>query len=123
MMGRVAGHQARLGVVFRLPRQPDLEIEFVVDTGFEGTLTLPVSAVAAMGLPFYQRIRANLADDSLCMVDVHRARIRWDGQEAEVAVLAMGQRPLLGTMLLDGHDLSIHFVDGGNVSLQPFRSP
>jgi clan AA aspartic protease len=123
MTGRVVGYQARLGVVFRLPRQPDLEIEFVIDTGFESTLTLRISAVAAMQLPFYQRIRANLADNSVRMVDVHKATILWDGQEEAVAVLAMGQRPLLGTMLLAGHDLAIHFEDGGDLSLLPFPSP
>jgi len=122
MTGRVVGHQARLGVAFRLRGQPDLEIQFVINTGFEGTLTLPESAVLAMQLPFYQRIRGNLADDGACMVAVHKATILWGGQEAEVAVLAMGQRPLLGTMLLDGHNLTIPFVDGGVLSLVPLQS-
>jgi clan AA aspartic protease len=120
MTGRVVGSQPRFGVVFRLPHQPDLEIEFVVDTGFEGGLTLPPAAVVAMGLPFYQRIPANLADDSTRMVDVYRATIVWNGYPLQVAVLAMGQRPLLGTALLDGHDLAIHFEDAGEVLLTPF---
>ena len=120
MTGRVVGSQPRIGVVFRLPEQPDLEIEFAIDTGFEGALTLPVAAVAALRLPFYQRIPANLADDTVVMVDVHKATIAWRGHEIAVAVLAMGRRPLLGTSLLDGHDVAIHFEDGGVLSVVPF---
>jgi len=35
----VVGLQILVGVVFRLPNRPDIEIEFVVDTGFEGALS------------------------------------------------------------------------------------
>jgi clan AA aspartic protease len=120
MNGTVVGTQPRIGVTFKLAPQPDVQIEFVIDTGFEGTLTLPPPAVAAMGLPFYQRIRANLADGSVRMVDVHKATIRWHSRELDVAVLAMGTRPLLGTSLLEGSDLMVHFEDGGALSLVPF---
>ena len=50
IQGRMIGHQAEIGVTLRQPNRPDMEIEFVVDTGFEGALTLPPSAVAALGL-------------------------------------------------------------------------
>ena len=50
MTGTVVHLHALLPVTFRLPDQPDLTIEFVVDTGFTGELTLPAPAVAAMGL-------------------------------------------------------------------------
>jgi clan AA aspartic protease len=115
--GNVAGLQARVGVVFRLRNQPDLTIEFVVDTGFEGALTLPHRAVAALGLPFLEVRFANLADDSHAQVDIHQATIVWDGQEVDVAVLAMGTRPLLGTALLDGFNLSADFEDNGTVTV------
>jgi len=52
----VKGLQAHVGVTLRLPNQSGLEIEFVVDTGFEGALTLPPTAVAALGLPFFQEM-------------------------------------------------------------------
>jgi hypothetical protein len=34
-----------------------------------------------------------------------------------VPVLATGEKPLLGTALLKGFDLSIHFIEGGLVSI------
>jgi hypothetical protein len=35
--------------------------------------------------------------------------------EKDVAVLAMGRRPLIGTALLEDYHLSIDFYDGGTV--------
>ena len=98
--GTVVGLRALVGVTFRMQNQPDIVIECVVDTGFEGALALPADAVAALGLSFYQGIFANLADNSDVSVDAYRALIIWKGQEVDVAVLAMGRHPLVGTALL-----------------------
>ena len=54
------------------------------------------------------------------MTDVYRATIDWDGAPLDVAVLAIGDRPLLGTALLDGYTLTIEFVASGTVRIQPF---
>jgi clan AA aspartic protease len=93
-------------------------VEFVVDTGFVGFLTLPPAAIAALRLPFLRRIAANLADDSTIHVSVHAATIIWDGEEREVEILATGSRPLLGTLLLGGHSLTVWFTEGGMVSVE-----
>jgi clan AA aspartic protease len=116
--GTVIGLQARVDVLFRLRNQPDLRIEFVVDTGFEGALTLPVAAVTALRLSHVTQLDAHLADRSRAKVLVHEATIIWDGQDIQVAVLAMGNRPLLGTALLDGFNINADFVDNGPLALQ-----
>jgi clan AA aspartic protease len=117
--GNVVGLQARVGVALRVPGQPEIEIEFVIDTGYEGDLTLPPAAVAALNLPVSRVLFANLADDSNALVSVHVATILWNGVERDVEVLALGWRPLLGTALLEDHNLNADFVDGGSVALQP----
>lgn len=117
--GIVHDLQARVNVVFRLPGRPDLSIECVVDTGFEGALALPPAAVAAMGLVFFQEIDANLANGLDVKTDVYIGRILWDGGEFDAAVLAMGHRPLLGTALLNGKRFFANFVDGGEVRVEP----
>jgi len=53
--GTVIGLEARVNVTFRLPDRGDMQIEFVVDTGFAGALTLPPAAVEALGLTFFRR--------------------------------------------------------------------
>lgn len=70
MTGNVRDHQPVVDVTFRTPGQPVLAIEFVVDTGFVGFLTVPPAAIAALGLPFGETISANLADDSTIAVDL-----------------------------------------------------
>lgn len=119
MTGSVQALQARVAVVIRVPGQSGLEIEFVLDTGFEGFLSLPAAAVAALGLPFQYRLYATLADGSVVEAPVHTATILWDGEERDVDVLALGKRPLLGTLLLAGQEVAIQFVDGGLVAIEP----
>ena len=117
IQGSAAALQARIGVIFRIAGQPDIEIECVVDTGFEGALTLPPAAIAALRLPYLTDLAANLADDSSIRTAVYVATIVWNGAEASVAVLAMGRRPLIGTALLEGQHLGIDFADGGAVTI------
>lgn len=118
--GRIVGLQARVDVTFVRAGQPNIAIEFVLDTGFEGALALPSAAVAALGLPLDQQIVSKLADASRKLTDVYRATIGWDGTLLDVAVLAIGDRPLLGTALLNGHTLTVDFAAGGRVQIQPY---
>ena len=120
MTGTIIGRKATLPVTLLLPGQPRLTMEFVLDTGYEGALTLPVAAVELLQLPFSHRISANLADDSAKPVSVHIATILWNDTTWEVPVLAMGKRPLLGTLLLENHDIALHFTEGGAVEIRPF---
>jgi clan AA aspartic protease len=116
--GRVFGRQPRIEVVLVLADQRRLFIEHVIDTGFDGFLMLPSSAVAAMGLPFLYRLDANLADNRRKSTPVHEGTMIWHGNMITVQVLAMGRRPLLGTMLLDGYKLTIPFRDGEPLTVE-----
>jgi clan AA aspartic protease len=120
MTGSVSGRRALIPVTFRLPNHPDVQIEFVLDTGFNGFLTLPPRAVATLQLPFRYRIPIHLADGSSAAAAIHSATILWHGSTRSVEVIATGRQPLLGTSLLHGSDLTIHFDDGGAVSVTPF---
>jgi len=50
MTGIVRDLHVLLPVKFRLNGVPDLALEFVVDTGFTGLVTLPLDGVAVLGL-------------------------------------------------------------------------
>ena len=94
------------------------EIEAVVDTGYTGFLTLPPALVAELGLPFAYVGRAFLANDDEVEFDVQDVTVLWDGQPRQVRAAATGSTPLVGMMLLDGHDLHIQVRDGGSVVIQ-----
>jgi clan AA aspartic protease len=119
MTGVVKGYQARLAIPFLFANKEDIAIDFVVDTGFEGAMTLPFETIQALELPYFTQLTANLADDSGVPVDVYVAIIRWGDEEKRVAVLAMGTRPLLGTSLLAEHHLHVTFIEEGSVSIRP----
>jgi clan AA aspartic protease len=113
--GTVVGLQARMAIIFYSPECAEIEIECVVDTGFEGFLTLPPTVVAQLKLPYVAPIDANLADNSRIVTNVHQGTILWNGVERVVPILAMGRRPLLGTALLVDLHLGIDFCEGGTV--------
>ncbi|WP_309738382.1 clan AA aspartic protease [Chamaesiphon sp. OTE_20_metabat_361] len=117
MQGRVKDGRASLPITFRLSNQPDFQIEFVVDTGFNDYLTLPPQAISAMNLPQYSNTSVRLADGTETMLSIHSATIVWDETEIIVPVLAAGVKPLVGTALMDGYHLSIYFQVDGFVSL------
>ncbi len=113
--GTVVGLQARMAIIFYPPDRAEIEIECVVDTGFEGFLTLPPTVVAKLKLPYIAPIDANLADNSRIVTNVHQGTIFWNGVERVIPILAMGRRPLIGTALLVDLHLGIDFCEGGTV--------
>ena len=119
MVGRVENRHALLSVMFRLTGRPDLAIECVIDTGFTDALCLPPAAVTALGLPYQYDFPASLANGDRVSLPVHEETIVWQGVERLVHLLATGERPLIGTALLDGTELVVQFVESGSVTVEP----
>lgn len=120
--GRVTESKAIVPVIFRLPSQLDFSVDFVIDTGFNDYLTLPIQAVNIMNLPIYSSIPARLADGGETVLSVHSATIIWDDVEKVVPVLASDYKPLLGVALMEGYHLEIDFEENGLVSLEKISS-
>ena len=99
------------------------DIEAVVDTGYNGFLTLPPGLVAELGLPFAYIGQAVLANDAEVDFDVHYVTVLWDGRPRDIEADATGSTPLLGMLLLDGHSLNIEVEDGGDVVIQARAYP
>ena len=111
MTGQVTDNMAVLEVPVHLSGHPPLS--------FAGFLTMPPAAVAALKLPFFYKMPANLADDSNITVEVYTTTILWQGKERDVEILAMGKRPLIGRALLHGNETCIQFVEHGLVTITP----
>ena len=106
-----------LPVKFLSTADPDLTVEFILDTGFTGFLASPIEIVEKLNFPFLHKIPAQLADGSFIEVAVHVGNILWLDAELEVRILATGERPLLGTALLDGCEMIVQFREEGSVAL------
>jgi predicted aspartyl protease len=66
-------HQATIRLIVRGPTGQAQEIEAVIDTGFDGALSLPPADIAALGLPWRRRGRA-LGGCSTSLFDIYEAR-------------------------------------------------
>jgi len=111
-------HQAIIRLTVRGPTGHEQEIEAVIDTGFDGVLSLPPASVTALGLPWRRRGRALLADGTESLFDVYEATVMWDGAPLRIAVDAADINPLVGMRLLHGHELTIQAVVGGQVTIE-----
>ena len=120
--GIVKGSHANVNVTFLLSDNSRIPIEYVVDTGFAGFLTLPLAAAKQMQLMSRFDMRANLADDSDIEIPVYRATIVWNGQLRDVRVLPMGKRPLLGMALLEGNEINMKCIEQGAVTITELPS-
>lgn len=118
IVGKFVDKKIVLPVGLLLSQDTILSIEFVVDTGFNGYLTLPLSAVGAMNLPLFSTTIAILADGTHVEIPTHIATINWQDRELRVPVLAMGTKPLLGMGLLDRCRLIVEFSEDGSIELE-----
>ncbi len=59
-----------------------------------------------------------LADGSHVECPVGSATLDWDGEDREVEILVMGANPLIGTLLLDGGQLTIDLNEEGEVTVE-----
>jgi clan AA aspartic protease len=94
------------------------EIEAVIDTGFNGFLTLSCAQIALFGLPWLCREQGLLADGSTQIFDVYAATVMWDGQLRRVETEAVDVQPLVGMNLLEGCELRIQVVNNGKVTIE-----
>lgn len=113
-----AAYEAALVLTVQGPEGHAREIEAVVDTGYDGFLTLPPLLVGQLGLPFVTSGEATLADGSAVNFDIHMVTVDWEGQARSVEVDAAETTPLVGMRLLAGHDLHVEVEEGGRVVIE-----
>jgi len=116
--GIVENRRATVNLMMYLSNQQKLSIEFEIDTAFQGALAIPPDAVAALGLEFITKTPTIPANGIPFQANLHETVIEWDDKVFVVPVLAMGLRPLIGTVLLDDHDLYIAYTEGGEVLIK-----
>lgn len=102
----------------RGPSGREREIEAVIDTGFNGWISLPVALISALDLPWRRRGLALLADGSESVFDMYDATLIWDGRPRRVAVDAANTAPLVGMALLDGCEMNLQIRAGGAVTIR-----
>lgn len=93
-------------------------INAVIDTGFNGFLTLPSSAIAALALLWQMTDTVTLGDGSKALFDLFTATVIWDGQYREIDIAESETEPLIGMSLLYGYRLQVDAIEGGIVKIE-----
>jgi len=96
----------------------EYSVDAILDTGFTDSLTLPLSLIDDLGLPWRLREAAVLANGQSEEIDVYDATILWDGQELDILVVALEAESLIGMELLLGFDLRARIEVGGKVEIE-----
>jgi len=110
--------EAIISVAVGSANAPKQMVDALIDTGFTGFLSLPLSMINSLGLPWHFRDVGTLGDGSEVIFDMYRATVIWDGQPQIVDVAASEADPLLGMSLLYGFKLQIEAVEGGTVVIE-----
>jgi clan AA aspartic protease len=110
--------EAIISLTVRGPSGQEREIQAVIDTGFDGSLTLPPALITTLGLAWRRRGRALLADGSENVFDIYEATVVWDGTPRRVPVDEVDLTPLVGMSLLYGSELTVQVVEGGRVFIK-----
>ena len=90
----------------------------IIDTGFNGWLSLPPNLITKLNLRWKRRGRAILGDGSECIFNVYEAVVVWDGSSRTIPIDEADSEPLVGMSLMEGYQLMIQVFEGGNIEIQ-----
>ena len=108
-------------IISLLIRRSDGEVftqDAIVDTGFNGWLSLPPDLIAELNLRWKRRGRAILGDGSECVFNIYEVVVIWDGALLTIPVDEADSDPLVGMSLIEGYQLTIQVSENGYVELR-----
>lgn len=94
------------------------DVEAVIDTGFDGELTLQEAQIRQLGYSYSGTAGGTLADGSEVQFDYYEGWVLWHGFERPVAVIGAEGQPLIGMGLLGGSRLILDAEPDGGVLVE-----
>ena len=95
-----------------------VRLSAVIDTGYDGFLTLPRLIIEELDLPYLGPAQAVLGDGNATRLDVYVARVHWHDAERDVLVLEAEGGVLVGMAMLSGSRLAMDVEHEGAVSIR-----
>ena len=93
-------------------------LEVILDTGFNGDLTLPRDVVQHLGLTYRGQTPWTLASGKEVMMSNYDGEVTWHGLLREVQVVETDGDALLGMALLVGSKITVDARIGGQVLIE-----
>ena len=112
-----AFYEAIVPVILQDTSGQSHEFEAIIDTGFNGSLTLPPDLITMLQSPWRTRGSAEMADGSETTFDIYAATVIWDGASRSILVSSVDTMPLFGMRLQADYDLHVRVEPGGEVGI------
>ena len=93
--------------------------EAVIDTGFDGDLSLPSNLLAPLGMPYSEPGEMVVATGRVFDVIAYEGIAIWRGERRPIRILEAEGDPLIGIGLLWGSLLTDEITDNGEVAISP----
>jgi len=90
----------------------------IVDTGFNGWLSLPPDLIDRLNLKWKRRGGAILGDGSECIFNIYEAVVIWDGDYLTIPIDEADSEPLVGISLMEGYQLTVQVFEEGSVEIR-----
>jgi clan AA aspartic protease len=97
-------------------------IDVVIDTGFNGTLSLESEVIREMDLRRNGTREGTLADGTVVEFDAYLGEVVWHRADRTVTVLESAGGNLLGMELLEDSRLTIDVLKEGRLTIQPISA-
>ena len=121
--GIVQNLEGVVGVDVTGPGQHIQRIEAVIDTGYNGYLTLPGHYVNGLQLSFAGHRRGRLAVGTVILLEMYQAKVKWHGRQRDVLVSRTDGFPVLGMAMMEGSRLTMDIIDQGDVTIETLPNP
>ena len=93
-------------------------LEAVLDTGYNGDLTLPQDVIQQLGLVLLGRRSVTLANGESVVLNAYLGTVAWHGLQRQVVILQTDEEPLLGMSLLQESRVTLEVWNDGGVIIE-----
>jgi len=111
--------EAAVHLQVRGPGGREQDTEAVIDTGFNGFLTVSSALARRLGLLRIGRSRVRLASGQEEVLDLYEIEVLWDGQWRAVETDAAETDALVGMSLAYGYSVYVEVIESGCVVIEP----
>ena len=119
ILGHVRDYFPR--VTLTLPGvQGPVSVEFIVDTAFDGDLSLPNSLIARLDVEFATERLLQMVDGTIIKRYAYLIDLDCNQGTRPTEIMALENAPLLGAVLMDESHVDLDMRSGGEVSIEPY---
>jgi clan AA aspartic protease len=101
------------------PAGQQRRVKVLIDTGYDGWLSLPSALINGLGLQYRERGWATMADGTESVFNVYDGTVVWDRRRRRITVDEAEVTALAGMALLEGYRLETEICAGGKVTIEP----